>query len=301
MIRVIEEYQLQEKKQKLKEPMKEINIPQPETTTCSDISTATDVQLPKAKKARPPHCKKCGHPVKGHHVTKTGRLCATCPGKECSPIIKNGECHCEWHQQLNSTAKTNATNNFIAEKNVFLSATEFILPAELSQHSLSQNGFSSNACTVISILAGVRFLQGDLNIPSSESEEDLWVLFNQYREIMIEGNTLYSIINPPFHAPNLTVQDVLTVVDFPLNEMPFVAVNNCHSFASELQNACACNMTESRQMHVLIIPPDKSMVIIQNSTRVCLLDSHCHQGKGGAILLGEINNLELFCQMVEAN
>ena len=84
----------------------------------------------------------------------------------------------------------------------------------------------------INCLTGLRFLQEDLHIPSVEDDNSVQPFFKQYREIMIEGNTLYSIINPPSHNPNLLVQDVIRSIDFPLVETPFVAVNNHTSFAA---------------------------------------------------------------------
>ena len=101
--------------------------------------------------------------------------------------------------------------------------TEFILPQELCQHSLSANGMTSNACNVIALLTVLRFLQCDLNIPKN-GIEGAQSMLSQLREVMIEGNTLYSITNPPSHNPNLTVDDVLTSLSFPLEEQPFAAV-----------------------------------------------------------------------------
>ena len=54
---------------------------------------------------------------------------------------------------------------------------------------------------------------------------------------MIEENTLYSIINPPSHNPNLAVDDVLTSLSFPLKEKPFAAVINFQTLAQILETA----------------------------------------------------------------
>ena len=115
-------------------------------------------------------------------------------------------------------------------------ATEFILLQELCQHSLSANGMASNDCTVIALLTVLRFLQCDLNIPKN-GIEGIQSMLIQLREVMIKGNTLYSIINPPSHNPNLTVGDVLTSVSFPLEENPFAAVINFQTLALILETA----------------------------------------------------------------
>ena len=141
-----------------------------------------------------------------------------------------------------------AKYHYQTENIKYNTTTEFILPNELCQLSLSPNGVISNACTIITVLTGLRFVQEDLHIPSAEEP-----FFKQYREIMIEGNTLYSIMNPRSYNPNILVQDVITSIDVPLVETPFVAVNNHSSFAAELQKAH--QEVEYRQAHVLIVPP----------------------------------------------
>ena len=59
----------------IKKNVEETIIPEPETSRPSDNLIST--WYPKAKQQRPPHCKTCGHPVKGHHTkqkTKIGRI-----------------------------------------------------------------------------------------------------------------------------------------------------------------------------------------------------------------------------------
>ena len=74
------------------------------------------------------------------------------------------------------------------------------------------------------------------------------------------------------------VQDVITSFDIPLVEILFVAVNNSTSFAAELEQVH--QEAENRNAHVLIVPADKSMAIIQDKQRIYLLDSHNHNHKG---------------------
>ena len=178
------------------------------------------------------------------------------------------------------------------DKNVYLTTTAYILPNGLSQFSLSSNGFNNNACTVISVLVGLRFLQEDLNIPTGENEDIFQTTLQQYREIMIEGNT-YSIIDPPSEQPNPTVQDVLSSINFLLEEIAFVAVNKHLSFAGKLSKMN--KMPETRHANISIVLPDKSMTGIQHKNNVCLLDSHCHKDKGGLIMTYNVDNFELFC------
>ena len=285
---------LEAKVNDIKKKVKEINMPEPET--CKPPDTLISTEYLKRKQPRPPHCKTCGHPVKDHHIKPKIKICTICPGQECSSSNKDTEtqCPCKWHLQAgqNQTQTSRSSDcRYKVDKNVYLTTTEYILPNGLSQFSLSSNGFNSNACTVISVLVGLRFLQEDLNIPTGESEDIFQTTLQQYREIMIEGHTLYSIINPPSEQPNLTVEDVLSSINFPLEEMPFVAVNNHLSFAAELSKMN--KMPETRHANILIVPPDKSMVVIQDKENVCLLDSHdCHKDKGGLIMTCNVDNFE---------
>ena len=87
-------------------------------------------------------------------------------------------------------------------------------------------------------------------------------------QVMIKGNTLYSIINPPSHNPNLTVDDVLTSLSFPLEEKPFAAVIKFQTLAQILETAT--HGSERRTAHVFITPPDKSAALIQDKEHDCL-------------------------------
>ena len=255
--------------------MKKNTSLQLKSTQHPDIQISTE--LPVAKQSRPPHSKTCGHPKKGHQTIHTGRKCLQCPNQQCLSVSKDTKCLCEWHQKSSSQPKP-AKDHYKTENIKYNTTTEFILPNELCQLSLSPNGVISNACTIITVLTGLRFLQEDLHTPSVEDDNSVQPFFKQYREIMIEGNTLYSIINPPSHNPNLLVQDVIRSIDFSLVETPFVAVNNHTSVAAELQKAH--QEVENKKANVLIVPPDKSMAIIQDKQRIFLLDSHSHREWG---------------------
>ena len=143
----------------------------------------------------------------------------------------------------------------------------------------------------------LRFLQCDLNIPKN-GIEGVQSMLPQLREVMIEGNTFYSIINPLSHNPNLTVDDVLTFLSFPLEEQPFAAVINFQTLTQILETAI--HGSERRTAHVFITPPDKSATVIQDKEHACLFDSRSHQGKGATIIVGNVHQLHLFCLAVES-
>lgn len=137
---------------------------------------------------------------------------------------------CEWH--LKSNCRVFKRTNYNIEIIQHQTTIEYLFPSELCQYRLSDSGITSNACTAISILAGLEFLQGELDISSGNI--DIQQFVKRYKEIMIEENTLHSIINPPHDNPNLSVEDVLSSIDLPLLEEPFIAVNNASNFTAEL-------------------------------------------------------------------
>ena len=111
-------------------------------------------------------------------------LCSICPGNECSARNKYTctQCPCEWHRQAQQNfRRTTRPSGYKVYKNICLTITEYILPNELSQFSLSPSGFASN---VISVLVGLRFLSEDLLIPTSDGDEKLQITVQKYREIM---------------------------------------------------------------------------------------------------------------------
>ena len=131
---------LQAKVNDIKKKVNKINIPEPET--CKPPDTLISTECPKRKQPRPPHCKTCGHPVKGHHTKQKIKMCTICPGQECSSSNKDTEtqCPCEWHLQAGRNQRPTSRSSdyrYNVDKNVYLTTTEYILPNGLSQFSLS--------------------------------------------------------------------------------------------------------------------------------------------------------------------
>ena len=128
-----------EKEDKLAAKIEEINlnisalkIPEPQSIKHPDIQISTE--LPVAKQSRPPHCKTCGHPTKGHQTIYTGRKCLQYPNQECSSANKDTKCLCEWHQKSSSQPKP-AKYHYQTENIKYNTTTEFILFNELCQFS----------------------------------------------------------------------------------------------------------------------------------------------------------------------
>ena len=113
----------------------------------------------------------------------------------------------------------------------------------------------------------------------------------QLREVMIEGNTLYSIINPPSHNPNLTVDDVLTSL------FRGKAICCCDKVPNTGTDTRNCNTWKCKKNSTCFhygTPPDKSAALIQDKEHVCPFDSHSHKGKGATIIVGNVHQLYTF-------
>ena len=81
----------------------------------------------------------------------------------------------------------------------------------ISQTDLA-DGIGSNACIVISVYTALKFLGNEIEFDDGAINEST---ITQYTEFMIEGKTVYDIINPPVIQPNLFVEEVIKTVDFP--------------------------------------------------------------------------------------
>ena len=203
-----------------------IEIPDLQHLQHPDTQQFTSLQL--LKQARPPHCKTCGHPVKGHQVLNGLKKCPLCENQKCAVNSKGRACLCEWH--LKSNCGVVKRTNYNIETIQHQTTIEYLFPSELCQYRLSI--LVLPATLVQLFLAGLKFLQGELDISSGNI--DIQQFAKRYKEITIEGNTLHSIINPPHDNPNLSVEDVLSSIDLPLLEEPFIAVNNASNFTAEL-------------------------------------------------------------------
>ena len=222
-----------------------------------------------------PHCTTCGHIVKGYKKSKDQeKFCPQCPRQTCSPSGKQDQCD---RQQYQSNQQPPSIANLVLFTTTKFpgQVKEILLPSHLSQSELSSSG-GSNACTVISILTGLKFLKHELHFPQPNAASSC---INAYRDLIKDGNLLYEIIDPPVFSPNLYVTDVLDCIDLPL-EIPtdYIAVWDKHQLLQHFENFCG-----HHKCTVLIIPPDKSVTVCFCQDLVLLLDSHKHYIEGGII------------------
>ena len=81
-------------------------------------------------------------------------------------------------------------------------------------------------------------------------------------------------------------------------EEPFIAVNNASNFAAEVQRKLEQN-PKNRKMYILIVPPDKSSLILQDQENISFVDSHSHKSKGALKIVGSTSYPMQFCQFIE--
>ena len=97
---------------------------------------------------------------------------------------------------------------------------------------------------------------------------------------MVEGNYIYRSFDIDPRKPNLEVKDVLP-------RLPYLDVKTkadlAYFFEEDLLTKIQQLSTQKMGIAVLIIAPDKSMVIFNNSGQLLLVDSHEH-GQHGSII-----------------
>lgn len=142
----------------------------------------------------------------------------------------------------------------------------------------------SNAYTIIAVLAAVKFLLPTgwiLPCPQSSLPQSFVSMF---KELMVEGNIVHQWIGHAqqnysvpevFQHPNLCFSGVARCGD----EYQFPSFQQ---FAAELQSII--NTRQAKLALVLILPPDKSLVLVVGELgQLALLESHQYQGVGGIV------------------
>ena len=100
-------------------------------------------------------CKWCGHPRKGHTYPKNKAV--RCP--RCS----NGVC------ATNDTCTSTHKHSTAMQPTLHYGhIAEYILPYHLSQATIFGFPIGSNACTVIAAIGAMKFLHGELPMPSPQ-------------------------------------------------------------------------------------------------------------------------------------
>lgn len=255
-----------------------------------------------------PNFKNQGHRKQGSH-----RSCHYCPSGICAESQTPSCCPCSYHQesaslppsstlpqsqpQQPSSSQSASIPSIRVTEIQHNTITEWILPNTLHQAQIAGRQ-GSNACTVISLLTGQHFLRGIIQIP--ETSTDLSQTIPIYCQLIHEGNQIYDSFNMPINQPNLQVREVLrksqSFQDIKQTlDMGFFFTIDIKRFLEQLIQ----QPDYTNSFVVLIVPPDKTLVICFNRTLICAFDSHRHRHHGGVIATGLLNNIQDFVSYLE--
>jgi hypothetical protein len=252
-----------------------------------------------AKPSKPPHCKTCHHPMKGHSCRKSQAKCTMCPNSLCASTSES--CSCSWdtknndhYQKRINTGKApiHAQTFLVAVENTYRGVTEWLLPSNISQSTLSGQISGSNACTVISILRAIQASNNNLAFPSSFT--DLPEIITTFSNTMKEGNTLYGLFDVDPCQPNLEVKEVVEVlksVNIGINIIEDEGLFMVEQLSAKLQSLAHSGQ---QVVGVLIVAPDKAMLIYIKDGKLGLMDSHQHGTHGALIARSTSSNVDEF-------
>ena len=169
------------------------------------------------------------------------------------------------------------------------------MPSYICQSSVGGGLSGSNACTVTAVLAGQHYLEETLPIP--KPLQDLNRVIPLYIVLMMKGNQIHQSFQLPAQQPNLEV-DIRQVLQQHNNEQfqDLEIIEDLGFFSvQDLQD----HRTQHHHQHprfaaVLIVPPDKSVVLCFDHTTINLFESHRHGLQGGLIATSSFGNINNF-------
>ena len=160
--------------------------------------------------------------------------------------------------------------------------TEWVI--SVCQSSVSGE-LGSNACTIIAVLVAVNFLLPTGWILPCPQNNLPQAFTRMFKELMVQGNIVHQWLG---HAQQ--TYSAPEIIQHPL--LGFSGVARCgdeyqftsfQQFSTELESIII-NSGRTKMALVLILPPDKSMVLLINELgQLVLLESHKHMGIGGIV------------------
>ena len=116
-------------------------------------------------------------------------------------------CSCQWHQPILANQVQAEPILVSTEQNV----TVLSFPESQSQATLSSTE-SSNACTAISLLACCSIYYDTFPEISHNNLKDIQ---DNYVSLIMKGNAIYDITEPPLQQQNREVDEVLDKMEMP--------------------------------------------------------------------------------------
>ena len=288
-------------------PVQPVNV----SPTVSSTSSSQSLARQSSSQRRPPHCSTCGHLQQGHRRLlsngTSSRSCPVCPSNLCAREGQSTSCACQWcSRQL----QTNTNPSFpslsqgpsvVRETHISPDVTEWLI--SVSQSTVTPGQMGSNACTIIAVYGAVNFLLPSTNwiLPSPHSLPLEFI--SVFKQLMIYGNQSYNWLGnqqPTYSAPE--------IINHP--QLGFSGVVKCGDeyqfnrfspFADELEHLAA-RPNHIKLAAVLILPPDKSMLLlIAAAGESMLLESHTHFGTGAIVTAcgsGKLREMALYIEFM---
>ena len=211
--------------------------------------------------------------------------CNFCPNTTCISTPSPSPCTCEWHKanKINNRKQqapqpVPQTSHLTVIGNHYLDVSEWLLPPHICQSMIGGRQTGSNACTIISMLTGLHFLEESLPIP--KQLQDLSHTIPVYSQLIFKGNHIYSSFNLPPQEPNLDVKQVLDKKDENLQNLAMITDNGFFSPQDLGDYIEQYHRHNPKFAAVLIVPSDKSMALCFNQAVMCLFESHSHGLRG---------------------
>ena len=128
---------------------------------------------------------------------------------------------------------------------------------------------------------------------SSTSEINTGASF--FKQVILKGNQLYQTFNLDPHKPNLEVVDVLRRI--PQIKLTIIEDTGFFSIQDMINKLESLKEENGIVVAVLIIAPDKSMVISMDQNKIDIMDSHAHGQHGWLIASCLSRQCGTFCQL----
>ena len=198
------------------------------------------------------------------------------------------------HDEPNPSIGQNSTERDrprFVERSIYIDdVDEYVLSFDQST-----NRQSSNACTIIAVLAAIDFLSGNEWFSQNDLAYDLDPDFPDYCYKMFNtGNQLYD----KFHegqdrGVNYSALEILKHSKLNFTDIEIVDDYPCNDFLTFSANLKVLLKKQVKLALVLIFHPDKSMVLLINKREESMLiDSHKHLGTGAIVATAAQNGLE---------
>ena len=149
------------------------------------------------------------------------------------------------------------------------------------------------------MLTPCHFLEGKFFIP--QQLQDVKQVIPLYSRLILRGNHIYSLFHVPVQQPNLkpNFKEVLQYNNEEYQKIELIADLGLFTVKDLESYLAGYHRQHLTFVAVLIVPPDKTMVLCLRRASFCLFQSHRHGYQGGTIASSSSGNAHNFVQCTE--